>query len=58
MHQVPIQQQQHQQQHQQQQQQHMQPPQVPVQSGHHHDHSQPILSAANIVNEKAYVLES
>ncbi|XP_029041429.2 multiple coagulation factor deficiency protein 2 homolog [Osmia bicornis bicornis] len=63
MHQVPVQQQQQQQQHQQQhqqqqqQQQHMQPPQVPVQSGHHHDHSQPILNAANIVNEKAHIAE-
>ena len=40
-------------------QQHMPTHQVPIQQqgGHGHEHSQPILNAANIVHEKAYVIE-
>lgn len=36
------------------QQQHMQTNQVPAQHGY--EHSQPLLNAANIVHEKAYVI--
>ncbi|KOC59919.1 Multiple coagulation factor deficiency protein 2 like protein [Habropoda laboriosa] len=39
------------------QQQHMSTHQVPVQQGHAHDHSQPLLNAANIVNEKVHIAE-
>lgn len=48
MHQVPVQQVPM-------QQQYMQPHQVPVQPGH--EHTQPILNAANIVHEKAHIAE-
>lgn len=39
--------------------QHMPTHQVPIQQqgGHGHEHSQPILNAANIVHEKAYVIQ-
>ncbi|KZC13522.1 PREDICTED: multiple coagulation factor deficiency protein 2 homolog [Dufourea novaeangliae] len=49
MHQVPVQQVPVQ--------QHMPTHQIPVQQGHAHDHSQQILNAANIVNEKAHIAE-